>query len=39
MFDQDGSGNIGADEIKKVLNLGKDKKVDQKLQEIIAKID
>jgi Ca2+-binding EF-hand superfamily protein len=35
MFDQDGSGNIGIDEIRKVLNLGKNEKVDQKLQDII----
>jgi Ca2+-binding EF-hand superfamily protein len=39
MFDQDKSGNIGAEEIKKVLNLGKNPKLDIKLQKIIDKVD
>ena len=39
MFDRDGSGQIGADEIRQVLNLGKNSKVDQKLQEIIKIAD
>ena len=39
MFDQDGSGSIGAAEISKVLNLANNPALNEKVKEIINAVD
>jgi len=39
MFDQDGSGSIGAAEISKVLNLADNEALNKKVREIIEAVD